>query len=64
MCENSSRKSLGNGERSAQECKTNGKHSCYPGEISCAPGSGGGCCPGHKPVCCGNGWHCREYGPC
>ena len=37
---------------------------CCPGEIHCAPGSGGGCCPGRLPVCCGNGYHCRRHGPC
>ena len=37
---------------------------CCLGEIRCAPGSGGGCCPAMYPVCCGNGYHCRPYGPC
>ena len=41
-----------------------GNRGCYPGEIHCSPGTGGGCCPRHHPVCCGNGIHCRRYGPC
>ena len=44
--------------------KACGNRGCYPGEIHCSPGTGGGCCPRPHPVCCGNGIHCRRYGPC
>ena len=71
LCENGSRKLIdfkttGNGsnERMAKECIKDGKHYCYPGWTWCAPGLGGGCCPPHHPVCCGNGYHCRKHGPC
>ena len=47
-----------------KECAKDGNRACYPGEIHCAPGLGGGCCPRNYPVCCGTGRHCRKYGPC
>ena len=40
------------------------KPQCLPGEIHCAPGLGGGCCPSSHPVCCGNGSTCQTFGPC
>ena len=71
MCENGSRKLIAkqlpgsdSDERMAKECIKDGNRGCYPGEIHCSPGTGGGCCPAHRPVCCGNGYHCRKYGPC
>ena len=52
-------------ERMVKECTSkDGKRGCYPGEIHCAPGLGGGCCPSNYPVCCGTGRHCRKHGPC
>ena len=50
-------------ERMEETENKDGKR-CKPGQIHCSPGLGGGCCPRHHPVCCGNGAHCRKYGPC
>ena len=36
-------------------CQEQQKRGCYPGEIQCADGLGGGCCVPSHPVCCGNG---------
>ena len=37
---------------------------CKPGWTHCSPGTGGGCCHPSHPYCCGNGVHCRPWGPC
>ena len=57
---------LGDGIAQRMEANIDEKSrwSSNPGWIHCAPGLGGGCCPRHHPVCCGNGAHCRKYGPC
>ena len=65
MSGNSSKLMLGDEivERMEETENKDGKR-CKPGQIHCSPGLGGGCCPRHHPVCCGNGAHCRKYGPC
>ena len=44
-------------------CQKQQKRGCYPGETQCSDGLGGGCCPPHDPVCCGNGY-CDDIGNC
>ena len=55
---------LGDGIAQRMEENQDEKMKCMLGSIRCSPALGGGCCPPMFPVCCGNGIHCRETGPC